>query len=312
MTPKHFLGGVSIVLAIGSRVMWFMIAKPQVLRGGVFYGTHTVRVAVRGFDVMLMTPTVPGEEVPEHTHAEGALICILSGVYLSDSFGGLGRSVGPRLIYSPPGTTHRDRFETLNGGRFLAVSVADETLERVSSEAEVPKQPSALGSCKAMAIALSLAAFAERGHELSVEEHCLELLACVSRTPGWRETRLPRWLLSARDRLWEECTAGDLFLATVADSAGVHPVHFSRAFRQFFRMTPGAFVRRARVLHAARLLLETETPLAAIALESGFSDQSHLTNAFRRELKIPPGLYRHWNGGGSNGVHNSYKTRTYV
>jgi AraC family transcriptional regulator len=36
----------------------------------------------------------------------------------------------------------------------------------------------------------------------------------------------------------------------------------------------------------------TNQPLAWIAQESGFSDQSHLTSVFRRETGLTPGQFR--------------------
>jgi AraC-like DNA-binding protein len=33
-------------------------------------------------------------------------------------------------------------------------------------------------------------------------------------------------------------------------------------------------------------------PLAALALEAGFADQSHFTRSFRRRTGLPPGKYR--------------------
>jgi transcriptional regulator GlxA family with amidase domain len=40
------------------------------------------------------------------------------------------------------------------------------------------------------------------------------------------------------------------------------------------------------------LLLDTERPVAEIALETGFSDQSHLTRVFRRALGETPAALR--------------------
>ena len=50
--------------------------------------------------------------------------------------------------------------------------------------------------------------------------------------------------------------------------------------------------RRIRVDEARRLLSNTERPIADIALETGFTDQSHLTRVFRRVLGETPGDFR--------------------
>jgi AraC family transcriptional regulator len=36
----------------------------------------------------------------------------------------------------------------------------------------------------------------------------------------------------------------------------------------------------------------TDQPLARIAQEAGFADQSHLTSIFRREMRMTPGKFR--------------------
>ena len=51
-------------------------------------------------------------------------------------------------------------------------------------------------------------------------------------------------------------------------------------------------LRQLRLELAARLLTTTDLPVAAIAQQCGFFDQSHLTNSFRRHLGAPPSRYR--------------------
>jgi AraC-like DNA-binding protein len=55
-------------------------------------------------------------------------------------------------------------------------------------------------------------------------------------------------------------------------------------------MTVRRFVRLHRVFRACALI--EIRPLAAIAAEVGFADQSHMTRAFRAERQISPGALR--------------------
>jgi transcriptional regulator GlxA family with amidase domain len=43
-----------------------------------------------------------------------------------------------------------------------------------------------------------------------------------------------------------------------------------------------------RLEKAQALLQETDMPLASIAMECGFADQAHLTNAFSKQFGSPP------------------------
>jgi AraC-like DNA-binding protein len=50
---------------------------------------------------------------------------------------------------------------------------------------------------------------------------------------------------------------------------------------------------RLRVDRACQLLVRTDAPLAQIALECGFGDQSYFTRVFRKRTGQTPGGYRH-------------------
>ncbi|MGX1282843.1 helix-turn-helix transcriptional regulator [Bradyrhizobium elkanii] len=56
---------------------------------------------------------------------------------------------------------------------------------------------------------------------------------------------------------------------------------------------PHTFRLLAR-LNLARQLLRAGEPIAAVAADAGFSDQSHLTRLFRRTFGTTPGVY--WRG----------------
>ena len=47
-----------------------------------------------------------------------------------------------------------------------------------------------------------------------------------------------------------------------------------------------------RLARAARLLRDTDQPIAKIADSVGYGSQIALTRAFRREVGVPPGTYR--------------------
>ena len=77
-----------------------------------------------------------------------------------------------------------------------------------------------------------------------------------------------------------------------AREAGVHPAHLSRAFRDRYRETIHGRVRRLRLEWAARRLVESDDPIAGIALAAGFADQSHLTRALKAHTGLTPAAYR--------------------
>jgi AraC family transcriptional regulator len=146
---------------------------------------------------------------------------------------------------------------------------------------------------------------------LAIEGLTLELLAESSRSASpVRERRAPGWLISVCDILHEKFSEPPP-LGTIAEEAGVHPAHLARTFRQIHGCTLGDYVRKVRIEYACRCLTNPETPLAEIALAAGFSDQSHFSRVFKRQMGISPGEFRksvHQRKSGATGC--SHRART--
>ncbi|NCX99446.1 MAG: AraC family transcriptional regulator [Planctomycetia bacterium] len=78
-------------------------------------------------------------------------------------------------------------------------------------------------------------------------------------------------------------------LATVA---GLSPSHCARKFQRTLGLSLGRFVNRRRLAKALDVLRDNSTPLSRVALELGFSSQSHLTRLFSELFGITPARYR--------------------
>jgi len=100
-----------------------------------------------------------------------------------------------------------------------------------------------------------------------------------------------RWVQKLRDSL-EAGFLDDADVASLAAAAGRSREHAYRCFRHAFGVSPGAYVRSRRLEHAARLLAGTDLPIAAVAAECRFTDQSHLTRLFRARFGVTPARFR--------------------
>jgi len=88
-----------------------------------------------------------------------------------------------------------------------------------------------------------------------------------------------------RARLGEKVSLDEL-----ATHAGLSRFYLLRVFKAETGLGPHAFHTQLRIDCAKGLLLSGAS-IADAALESGFSDQSHFTNTFRRLVGATPGQY---------------------
>jgi AraC family transcriptional regulator len=81
-------------------------------------------------------------------------------------------------------------------------------------------------------------------------------------------------------------------LSELASLAGLSASQFGRAFKVSTGMTPHHWHLAARIEYAKRMLEDREKSLVEIALEAGFSEQSHFTRAFTSANGISPNAWR--------------------
>lgn len=92
-------------------------------------------------------------------------------------------------------------------------------------------------------------------------------------------------------------------LEQLAAAVAVSPFHFHRQFKSSTGLTPHQYIVRVRMERAKALLSGSDLPLAEVAAQVGFADQSYFTSAFRRTTSLTPRSYR-------NAVHENRMKRT--
>jgi AraC-like DNA-binding protein len=88
----------------------------------------------------------------------------------------------------------------------------------------------------------------------------------------------------------------DLTVAELAQVAGLSRAHLTRAFGTAFHVAPHVYLNAIRIAHA-QTLIRAGMPLAAVAAECGFADQSHFTRRFKGNVGVAPADWRRMVGG---------------
>ncbi|MBD2465228.1 helix-turn-helix transcriptional regulator [Oscillatoria sp. FACHB-1407] len=84
----------------------------------------------------------------------------------------------------------------------------------------------------------------------------------------------------------------EIQLADLAKVAKMSQFYFCHLFKQSMGTSPYQFLIQQRVERAKQLLQDEEMTISEIALECGFSNQSHFTRRFRQLTGITPKVYR--------------------
>jgi AraC-like DNA-binding protein len=82
-------------------------------------------------------------------------------------------------------------------------------------------------------------------------------------------------------------------VAGLSDAAGLPRTVFTRRFTAVAGQPPIRYLTSWRLGQGARLLRETDAPLAAIARQVGYSTEFAFATAFRRQYGVSPGRFRH-------------------
>lgn len=261
-------------------------------RPGEFYGVLQDCKQGGVFDISVLNATAPEHDVHLHMHTDAHFVLVLSGTYLSTARGAPEFARAPALVYNPPGTVHRDRF--LGGqGRFMAISIDPARLDGADALRGIPASSSYLQRRPCMRTAFSLAREMQGAPDATLlESGVWDLLAETDVSPRKSIRQPPSWMYHAYEAVMDSASDAGLSIGEVAESAGVHPVHLARVFRDALGCTPGELLRWRRIDHACRLLRQPGLSVAEIAADAGFVDQSHLTHAFRQRFGLPPGAWR--------------------
>lgn len=257
-----------------------MADEAHTLGFGVTYDMVAARTACGR--LLTLTSHRCDDQIPPHKHANNYLCIVLNGGFAEQEGKRWHERLSGGFFIHRAGEIHHDQF-----GPRGAVCV---NLHFPAGE----PGPAGEGRCSpATRVAAERLAFelaASSREELAMASLAAEIMGELGPGNGYSRDR-GRWIdriveaISGEpDRRW---TLGEL-----ADIADRHPVHVAQAFRAKTGLSLGAFQRLRRLVSVSLALRTGATPLAELAAEFGYCDQSHMNAEFRAAFGISPGRYR--------------------
>jgi AraC family transcriptional regulator len=262
------------------------------LKAGEFYGETSQALAADGF--RFTEKAYPSFiQIPKHSHELSHFCFVLSGNYREQIEKKIDERSPTSLIYYPPDVSHAEKHHS-NGKHFM-VEIDYKRQERVRDYGVNLNEPLALSNLEALWLAGRMyREFCQRDafSPQALESITTELLIFASRQQLRKsERKRPIWLQKTVDILHENFTES-LTLNDLADFVGVHPTHLARVFRQFEKCTIGDYIRRIRIENARQKIIGSKESLVEIALNTGFSDQTHFNRTFKKVTGMTPTEFR--------------------
>lgn len=213
----------------------------------------------------------PASRQAAHAHDSTSVSFVGRGGF-DESAGGVKRTgVAGDVIVKPAGVVHEDVYGPAGAKMFTLVLDEDMGSYRWL-----------FGGAPA---ALFTRAIVEWRAGSAFEEVAVDLLAAIH--DGRPRMRSPRMREVA-----ERVATTDVSVDALARDVSMHPVALARAFRREHGMSITCFRRRVRLRRATSLLSAGDLSLADVALESGFTDQSHFCRIFKTEMGVTPTTFR--------------------
>ena len=236
-----------------------------------------------------------------HWHDEFAIGLIDAGVEEFEYEGAVHRATPGEVVLLNAGQVHTGQGFDERGFGFRMLYVPESTFREIAPASRYGGESRSLHFRTAVlnnvhardCLLAAHRSFDSGGPALEVESRFVNAFAYVlTIASSWRapetSTSAPATLVEARDYLNEHLFR-DVSLAELAQIAGLSKFHFLRVFRQRFGLTPHAYQLQQRILCAKRLL--RALPIADVAAQCGFADQSHLHRVFRSLVGTTPGSY---------------------
>lgn len=216
----------------------------------------------------------PGQQIAEHRHDWPLLTIPALGGYREEYDDGVIPIDGPAVVLHPAGCCHANCIHE-RGMETFSIEFDPAWLKNPAVARRLDRSHYWLGGEVALASRrLARLWCGGQADEAEMRESTAAFLEAAFGTPS---KAAPPWLDRARRLAGKRLTTDQ-----IARRLGLHPAWLAHAYREAAGEGLHETATRRRIEDAIALLRASALPIADIALEAGFCDQSHLNRVLRR------------------------------
>ena len=238
-----------------------------------------------------------------HVHEGYCIGVIESGAQRFYRSGGNHIAARDSIILVNADQVHDGHRATENGWSYQAMYPIPAMLEPVFRELRGPgagmpyfSRPVVSDPLLANQIRYLFRLLSEPNYTLERETYYLALMSQLIQRHGSSYAELPALgkepvsMNQVREYLDANFTS-NISVQTLATLVGLNPFYLTRLFQKTYGLPPHAYQVQCRI-HLSKQLLRRGLSLSEIALQAGFTDQSHLNRHFKRHMGVTPGSYK--------------------
>ena len=94
----------------------------------------------------------------------------------------------------------------------------------------------------------------------------------------------------------EHLADAEMSVVQMSEAAAMSRSVLQRKMKTLMGVTPGEFLRQARIRKACQLLQDSSLTVSEVAFQCGFADPKYFSRTFRQSMGVTPTEYKNKNG----------------
>lgn len=254
------------------------------IKSNTYFGSTAKSVKTESFNISI-THHPAQSEIAAHAHAKPYLCLLATGIYQEKSNTSEIITTGD-MLYRTANYEHANRFSNLDSV-CLNIEIDNETDFMTQNDFKLPtsksKHQSALESYKVMyAVKQNLPT-----DILNI--YCYESI--LGHVKGLESAGDLNWIKQVKEYI-NDSPLAPISLKELSHQFGLHPNYIVRKFKDVTGTKLSDYLTKIRLEHSISAIVLTDDKLTAIAVNSGFYDQSHFNRNFKKYLDTTPTHFR--------------------